>query len=148
MGASWESKVNDAILPRRTLARFGAHGTAGATAGNYGIFFTADDPVGDGKAVYQVVKVTERHETAGTDAGAVTVMLKKVPSGTAPSAGTDMLSAGINLKAAANTNQAGALSATLANLQLSAGDSLAVVTTGVLTSVAGVNLMVELKRVG
>lgn len=128
------------IVPQRVVASVNVPGTAAATAGNYPVFFVAD-------AAYQVVSVQERHETAGADAGAVTVMLKKVPSGTAKASGTDTLSAGINLKATADTNQSGALHATVANYQLAAGDSLALVTTGTLTSVAGVTVSVELKRI-
>jgi hypothetical protein len=94
----------------------------------------------------EVVSVRERHQTAGSDAGAVTVMVKKVPSGTAKASGTDVLSAGISLKATADTVQTGSLHATAANKQLAAGDGLALVTTGVLTAVDGVSVTVELKR--
>lgn len=53
-------------------------GTSAATAANYTApFFIADRP-------YLVLACTERHETLGTSGGAVTLMLKKVPSGTAP----------------------------------------------------------------
>lgn len=116
-------------------------GTDAATAGNYTApFFIAD-------RTYEIIEVKERHETAGSDAGAVTVMLKKVPSGTAPGSGTDTLSAGINLKATANTNQSGTLHATLSNRRLEAGDALALVTTGTLTAVAGVTVAVTLKAI-
>lgn len=115
-------------------------GTSAATAGNYGIFWTA--PV-----ACIVTVVAERHEVLGTNGSAVTVMLKKVPSGTALSAGTDCLAAGIDLKATINTNQAPALHATAANYTLAAGDSLGLVATGTLTAVAGVALTVEVAAV-
>jgi hypothetical protein len=51
-------------------------GTTPATAANYGVFFTAPFKC-------QLVSVVERHETLGTDGSAVTIMVKKVPSGTA-----------------------------------------------------------------
>jgi hypothetical protein len=154
MGSFLETQVNDAILPRRIIAEVSVAGADAAAAANYPVFFIADSPavsVDPGfsptASVYEVVSVRERHETAGSDAGAVTVMVKKVPSGTAPASGTDVLAAGINLKATANTNQSPALHATAANRLLAPGDALALVTTGVLTAVAGVALMVELRRV-
>lgn len=111
---------------------------AGAAAGD----FDCSQPI---PFDFELVSVIERHQTAGNDAGAVTLMVKKVPSGTAKSAGTDMLSAGINLKAAADTNQAGALHGTLANIQGVAGDSIALVSSGTLTALDGVGVTVAIK---
>ena len=108
-------------------------GTAAATAANYGSFFIAD-------AAMELIEAVERHETAGSDGGAVTLMVTKVPSGTAKGAGTDMLAAGVDLKAVADTNITGTLHGTQANLQLAAGDAVALVTTGTLTAVAGVSV--------
>lgn len=134
-----ELKRVDNLLPERVVAAFNT--PAGATATDFdGLFFVAD-------AGYQVTAVRERHAVAGADAGAVTLMLKKVASGTAKASGTDMLSAGINMKATADTNQLGALSATPANTRLAAGDSMGVVPTGTLTSLDGVTLTVEMQRV-
>jgi hypothetical protein len=127
--------VNPAFIAAAKVA-----GTAAATAANYGIFYVAD------RALI-LTAFTERHEVAGSDGGAVTLMLAKVPSGTAKGAGTDMLAAGVNLKAAADTNQAGALHATPANYTLAAGDALALVPSGTLTAVAGVTARAVLKRV-
>lgn len=128
------------IIPLLVPAHISIPGTAPATSGNFGLFFTAD-------AAYELVSVTERHETAGTNGSAVTLMLTKVPSGTAKGSGTDMLSAGIDLKGTADTNAAGALHATAANLKLAAGDSLALVPTGTLTALAGVHVTAWLKRI-
>lgn len=114
---------------------------AGAAAADYdGRMFIAE-------RAYEVVSVREQHQTAGNDAGAVTVMVKKVPSGTAKSAGTDVLAAGVSLKATADTVQSPALHATAANYQLAAGDSLALVTTGTPTAVDGVSVTVVLKKI-
>lgn len=114
---------------------------AGAAATDYdGLFFIAN-------AAYEVTTVYERHQTAGSDAGAVTLMVQKVPSGTAKASGTDILASGINLKATADTNQTGTLHATAANYQLAAGDGLGLVTTGTLTAVDGVTVTVWLKRI-
>jgi hypothetical protein len=154
MGSRIETHTNDAIIPRRVHAEAVLSGAVPQTAANYGVFFIADSPATQvdisalaTDAVYELISVRERHEVIGSDAGAVTVMVKKVPSGTAPAAGTDMLSAGISLKAAANTVQAGALSATPANLRLAPGDSIALVSTGVLTAVAGLFVICELRRI-
>lgn len=113
---------------------------AGATAADYdGSAWIAPYPI-------EIVSVKERHQTAGSDGGAVTLMLKKVPSGTAKASGTDTLSAGISLKGTADTNASGSLHATAANYRLAAGDALALVTTGTLTAVDGVSVTVEYKR--
>jgi len=131
------------IVTQRYLHRqFLLNGTQPATAGNYGTcFFTPRD------GTYELIAIYERHATAGNDAGAVTGMLKKVPSGTAAASGTDMLSAGMDLKATADTLQAGSLSATAANLQLDIGDSAAFVLTGTPTAAAGLFVETYWKRV-
>jgi len=127
------------VVPKTQLAKFNT--PAGATATDYdGLFFIAD-------AAYQVTAVIERHAVIGSDAGAVTLMVKKVPSGTAKAAGTDVLASGINLKAAADTNQAGTLHGTAGNLNLAIGDALGVVPTGTLTAVDGVTVRVSLTRI-
>lgn len=129
-------KVNGVESEHRVIAS--AIVAAGAAAADYdGRMFIAD-------RAYTVAAVRELHQTAGSDAGAVTLMVKKVPSGTAAASGTDVLSAGINLKATANTTQSGAIHGTAANLTLAAGDSIALVPTGVLTAVDGVSVTVYL----
>lgn len=123
-------------------------GASAATAANYTTpFFIAHRE-------YIVVEVRERHETAGSDVGAVTVMLKKVPSGTAPASGTDLLTAGISLKATANTNQNSIGTGSTITLvtsnstrRLVKGDALSLVTTGTLTAVAGVTVQVILQAI-
>jgi hypothetical protein len=134
------TSANRVVLPSTQTVEATVQGTSAATAGNYPeSFFIAPYPI-------EIVSVKERHTVLGTDGGAVTVMLKKVPSGTAVASGTDTLAAGISLKATINTNQSPALHATAANYRLAAGDSLGLVTTGTLTSVAGVSVTVEYKR--
>lgn len=126
-------------FPTRTWTKvFSLPGIQPATATNFGVaFFTA--PV-----ACIVLSANERHSTLGTDGSAVTVMLKKVPSGTAAASGTDCLSAALSLKTTNDTNQAGALHATPANYTLAAGDSLALVLTGTPTAVAGVAFTVDI----
>lgn len=114
-------------------------GAAAQTAANFTTpFFIANRS-------YQILEVIERHETAGSDGGAVTVMVKKTPSGTAPASGTDVLTAGLSLKATANTNQSGVISRSADTLAY--GDSLALVSTGTLTNLVGVTVYVLLKAI-
>lgn len=130
--------VGGVIVPQHFYITFNV--PAGAAAADYdGVI-----PVPDAA---EIVSVTERHQTAGSDGGAVTVMVKKVPSGTAKASGTDTLSAGISLKGTADTNAAGSLHATAANYQFAAGDGVALVTTGTLTAVDGVSVTVKFKRI-
>lgn len=95
----------------------------------------------------KLVRVIERHGTAGSDGGAVTLMPTKVPSGTAKAAGTAMLSAGISLKGTADTNASGSLSATAADLLVADGDSVGLVLTGTATAVDAVSVMLEFLRI-
>ncbi len=113
---------------------------AGATAGDY------DGTIAIPFA-WKLVSVTERHQTLGTDGSAVTLMVKKVPSGTAKASGTDMLAAGTSLKSTNDTNVSPALHATAANITGAAGDGIGLVTTGTLTAVDGVTVTCEIKRV-
>jgi hypothetical protein len=94
----------------------------------------------------RVVAVREVHATAGTDASAVTLDIKKCTGTQAPSAGTTVLGATVNLKGTANTVQAPAVVET-AVATLAVGDRLAVDITGTTTAVAGVALTVSLQRV-
>lgn len=69
--------------------------------------------------------------------GAATLVIVKAASGTAPAGGTALTSTSMDLTGAANTNQTLTLSATLADITLAVGDSLCMVTTGVLAASAG-----------
>ena len=81
--------------------------------------------------------ITATVEVAGTDAGAVTAVIRKAPSGTALASGTALHSGSINLKGTAATNQALTLSTTSGVVNLAAGDRLAFDLTGVMTSAVG-----------
>lgn len=121
-------------LPVMSIIR----GTSATSSANFSTpFFRADRP-------YAVVEVKERHETAATDGA---VMLRKVPSGTAPASGTAVLASSISLAATANTDQTGQLSATESARTLAEGDSLSLEATGLLTSCAGVTFSVMLKSI-
>ncbi len=112
-------------------------GAAPATAANWGAFFIAD-------RAYEVIEAVERHEVVGGTGAAC--MVEKVPSGTAPGAGTAVLAAAFDLEATANTNVTGALHATQANRQLAAGDALAIDEAGTLTGLVGLSVRVTLRR--
>jgi len=95
----------------------------------------------------QVVAVREVHATAGNDAGTVTGTIRRCQGTEAATAGDDLLSATINFKGTALTEQTPALTTTNGDLVLEAGNRLALDVTGTTTTLAGVILTVLLKRV-
>lgn len=113
------------------------YGTAAATAANYGVIFIAPCPC-------VLKKFSEVHQTAGSDAGAVTLTLEKLTGTTAPDSGAVMLSSALSLKTTANTVQDGTPTLTLANRTLAIGDRLCLKDAGTLTDVANVTIKIEL----
>lgn len=111
-------------------------GTLPATAANYGIFFTARAPC-------VVESVAARHETASSSG---TVTVARVTSGTAKGSGTALLTTAISTAGTANIVRYGTL-AGAASTPLNAGDSLALVNGGTLTSSAGLTVTVGLRLV-
>lgn len=94
---------------------------------------------------YRVKGIHAAITVAGTDGSAVTVAVRKVPSGTALTSGVLLHSGTVNLKGTAGTYQGTAgtspalvLTTTDADLNIAATDSLALDFTGVLTSAVGV----------
>lgn len=104
-------------------------------------FFLATRP-------YRVVRVSEVHATAESVAGSLNLQVTKDTGTDAPGAGTDLLTnntdAGFDLKGTANTVQAGALTATTADLVLAAGDRLSVAYSAAANDLAGVLVQVDL----
>ena len=96
----------------------------------------------------EVLSVTERHETLGTDAGAVTADVRKVGAGVAASGGSSLLASTFNLKAAINTLQSRSKAAgTLAtDRTVSAGQCIAIDFGGTMTAVTGVLITVTVQR--
>ena len=90
---------------------------------------------------YVVERVEEVHATAGSDAGAVTLDVKKCTGTTAPASGTTVLGSTFNLKSTANTvvtksrSNEGVVSTPVATL--AAGDRLSIDITGTTTAYAG-----------
>lgn len=100
---------------------------AGAQLNNQTIFTTTREML--------VTAVIGRPDAV--NGGAATLVIVKAASGTAPAGGTALTSTSMDLTGTANTNQTLTLSATLADITLAAGDSLCMVTTGVLAASAG-----------
>lgn len=86
----------------------------------------------------RVIAVNLRPLVVGSDGGAVTATVKKAASGTAIASGVNLLSAELDLKGTINTNAAGALTATAADLDVAAGTAIGVDYTGTLTAARGV----------
>jgi hypothetical protein len=98
---------------------------------------SVDEPIFIAPRAMRVRSITARVEVAGTDASAVTAVVRKVPSGTALTSGTALHSGSINLKGTAATNQSLTLSTTDTDLFLSAGDAVCIDYTGTLTAAVG-----------
>lgn len=86
----------------------------------------------------------EVHQTAGTDAGAVTLDLEKLTGTQNLDAGAAVLNATLSLKATINTVQTATLTDTLTSRSLARGDRLALKDSGTLTAVQNVSVIVEL----
>ena len=112
-------------------------GTTASTAANYTVFFIAPAPC-------YVSSFKEVHQTAGTDAGAVTLQLEKLNSTEALDAGDNVLATALSLKSAIDTVQTATLTTTNANRTLATGDRLAMKDAGTLTAVANVTVLLEL----
>jgi hypothetical protein len=125
------------IYQKKLYIRHTLTGLTATTGSNYGVFFIT--PV---KCL--VTGIREVHETAGTDAGAVTLNIEKLISGVAPDSGSTLLSTDFSLKATANVVQTGTLVTTSSTRTLAIGDRLCLKDAGTLTLVAGVTVHIEL----
>jgi predicted membrane-bound mannosyltransferase len=100
---------------------------------------------------YQVVAVSFVSAVAEATAGSLSLQVVKDTSTNAPGAGTNLLTnntnAGFNCKSTANTVQTGTLSTTASDLQLAAGDRLALDFSAGATELVGVTVTVTLKRI-
>lgn len=98
---------------------------------------------------YRVKAISQVHSVAA--GGASKLQVTKDTSTDAPGAGTDILTnntnTGFDLNATANTVQAGTLSATVATLELAAGDRLSVDYANSIQSTAGVVVTVLLQPI-
>jgi hypothetical protein len=95
----------------------------------------------------QVVSIREVHATAGSDGSAVSGTIRRCQGTEAATAGDDLIgSTKINFKGTALTEQTPALTSTVADLILEAGDRLSLDVTGTTTALAGVIVTVLLRR--
>lgn len=132
------SPVNfQSIYQKKLWVHASVPGLNAAVATNYGIVWIAPLAV-------SVSNVYEVHQTAGTDAGTVTLNLEKLTGTTAPDSGSTILSTAFSLKSTANTVQTGTLVTTQATKTLAKGDRLCLKDSGVLTTTANVTLLIEL----
>ena len=113
---------------------------AGANA-SYDAFFIVDNPI-------EIVSIEECHRTAGTDAGDVTLDVRKLSSGDARDGGVSVLSSVFNLKSTAKVPVRVLRTVTAANAILSRGDRLAINPTGTLTSVNHLVVTVYYQPIG
>ena len=88
---------------------------------------------------YRVTKIIVRATAIEVTGAATTLMLEKVPSGTAIGSGTDLMAAALNLKTevTANTNATPTLHGTPANLIVAPGDAIGLDFTNALTEFVG-----------
>src|SRR3990167_465556 len=116
--------------------------TDAATAANYGMFWIAPFDCA-------VVRVDEVHATAGTNGGAVTLDVEKLTGTTAEGSGVSVLASTFNLKSTANTVvrifPSTSVTSNVPQKQLVRGDRLALLTSGTLTAVNNVVVVVILK---
>ncbi len=116
------------------------YGTTAQTATNYGIMFIARHPI-------EIIRITETHAVAGSDAGAVTLDVLKAGSGVAIASGITLLSSTFNLKSTANTP------VTKEGVNLSndriliEGDRIGLVVSGTLTALSDVHITIYYKEI-
>lgn len=124
----------------KAAANFAAEGLAGAVSVNfvYGEATPIDAAFFVANRAYQVQSIIVRPLVVGSDGGAVTSEIRKVPSGTATASGTVLHSGTADLKGTINTNQTLTLIATPATILLAAGDAIGLDTTGTMTAARGV----------
>lgn len=115
-------------------------GTDAATAGNYGLFWIAPAPC-------FLRKITEVHQTKGTDGSAVTLQIEKLTGTTAPGSGTVVLATALDLKGNNNTVQTQKLVPVRSSRTLQKGDRLALKKSGTLTALDTVLIMVEIEYI-
>ena len=126
--------INPNFLENVKYGKYTVHSISGVlaqTATNYGYIFTARHPL-------EIMRITEVHAVAGTNAGAVTLDIKKVPSGTAIASGTTLLTSTFSLKSTANTPVVKEGYNLSTNRKLKDNDSIALVSSGTLTDLSDV----------
>ena len=96
----------------------------------------------------EVLRASEVHTTAGTDAGAVTLDIQRLTGTTAPGSGTSILASTFNAKSTANTVVSKEGAGLASNRQFREGERLGLAVSGVLTALAGVSITLYCKPLG
>lgn len=104
----------------------------------------ADQTIFIADRAYTVIGAREVHSTAGSDAGTVSIDIKKDTGTGAPVSGNTVLASVFDAKGTANTVVSKSPTAVGADKLLAAGDRLSVDFVGTLTALAGVAIEVEL----
>jgi len=133
-----EIKIEKSFLETVKYGKYITHslfGTTAQTATNYGIIFVARHPI-------EIMRITETHSTAGSDAGTVTLDVKKAGSGVAIASGTTLLTSTFNLKSTANTPVYKEGKNLSINRKLKEGDRIGLITSGTLTSLTDVQITI------
>jgi len=133
-----EIKIEKSFLETVKYGKYITHslfGTTAQTATNYGIIFVARHPI-------EIMRITETHSTAGSDAGTVTLDVKKAGSGVAIASGTTLLTSTFNLKSTANTPVIKEGVNLSANRVLKEGDRIGLVSSGTLTALTDVQITI------
>ena len=92
-------------------------------------------------------RITETHAVAGSDAGAVTLDVKKAGSGVAIASGITLLSSTFNLKSTANTPIVKEGVNLSSDRILIEGDRIGLVTSGTLTALSDVHITIYYKEI-
>jgi hypothetical protein len=116
-------------------------GASPATAANYGIFHTFYHPA-------ELLWVSEVHQTAGSDGGAVTLQIERLSGTEASGAGDDILVAAFSLKGTADTVVQKSGTALNNYRQFTQGERIGLVLTGTPTSVANLTVTCYFKHLG
>lgn len=137
---------NESLKENAYTIRYGKYiehsiyGADAATAGNYGIFFIVRHPI-------EIMRITESHAVAGTNAGAVTLNVLKAGSGVAIASGTTLLASTFNLKSTANTPVVKeGVNLSSARI-LKENDRIGLVATGTLTDLSDVCITIYYKEI-
>ena len=136
-----EIEYKDIVQKDSRMITHSLNGTAPATAGNYGIFYTA-------LRAEEVMEISVVWQVKGSDAGAVTLTIERLQGTEAVTAGDVLLASTVDLKGDANVVNFPALTATKANRVLARGDRLALKDTGTLTALVGLQVTVRTNPVG
>lgn len=115
------------------------YGATAQTSANYGIIFVARHPI-------EIMRITETHKVAGSNAGAVTLDVKKAGSGVAIASGISLLGSTFNLKSTANTPVTKEGFNLSVNRLLKENDRIELVVSGTLTDLSDVNVTIYYKE--